>query len=113
MMIRRTGASSRARGGLAFAVSLAFVGPAFADDAKDGEALANQLCARCHVVSHEVGPAFAEIAKGPHASRDSLRDFLRATHADVSHPGAMPAPELSEHQIDALAAYIAGLRAAP
>ncbi len=112
-MIRSTGASNGARGSLAFAVSLALAGPAFAGEAKDGEALADQFCARCHVVSQQVGPAFAEIAKGPHASREALRDFLRATHADVSHPGAMPAPELSERQIDALAAYIAGLRPAP
>ncbi len=67
---------------------------------------------RCHAVSETVGPSFAKIAKGPHATPDSLRDFLRSTHSDVSHPSAMPSPELTEQQIDDIAAYIASLRPA-
>ncbi len=112
-MIRRTATSKPGR---AFVAALAFaatlVAPALADEVKDGEALADRLCGRCHVVSQQVGPAFVDIAKGAHASRDALRDFLRGTHSDVRHPNAMPAPELSEQQIDALAAYIASLHGA-
>ena len=83
--------------------------PAAADEVKDGEALAERLCVKCHVVAQTVGPPFADIAKGPHASAGSLRDFLRSTHSDVSHPNAMPSPSLSQREIDALVAYIASL----
>ena len=94
---------------------IAFRAGAAADeptDVKAGQALAIKACSRCHVVSESVGPPFAEIAKGPHATPDSLRDFLRSVHSDVSHPSAMPSPELTEQQIDDLAAYIASLRPA-
>jgi cytochrome c551/c552 len=112
-MIGGTGAANRGRAfGAALAFAAALAAPALADQAKDGEALADRLCGRCHVVSQQVGPAFVDIAKGAHASRDALRDFLRGTHSDVSHPNAMPAPELSEQQIDVLAAYIASLHGA-
>jgi len=97
------------RAALAFFAALAAV-PAVADEVKDGEALAERLCVKCHVVSQAVGPPFADIAKGPHASAAFLRDFLRSTHADVSHPNAMPSPALSQSEIDALAAYITSLR---
>ncbi len=94
---------------------IAATGGATADEAGDaraGEALAIKACSQCHVVSKRVGPPFAEIANGPLASPNALRDFLRSTHADVSHPNAMPSPGLTERQIDDLAAYIASLRAA-
>ena len=110
-MILRTRMSDVARAGFAFAALLAF-SPAFAQDAKTGEALADRLCAKCHVVSREVGPPFVDIAKGPHGSFGSLRDFLRSTQATVSHTHAMPNPELSQSEIDAVAAYIAGLKPA-
>ena len=96
---------------LVLAAAFALPGRALADDIKDGEALADRLCAKCHVVSLKVGPAFVDIAKGPHASAATLGDFLRSTHADVSHPNAMPTPELSEREIESLAAYIASLHA--
>ena len=83
-----------------------------AGDVNAGQALANQFCSRCHVVSEKAGPTFAEIAKAPHATPSALRDFLRSTHANVSHPSAMPNPELTEQQIDDLAAYIDTLRPA-
>ena len=66
-----------------------------AGDVRTGEDLAIKLCSRCHVVSEKAGPPFAEIAKGPHATPDALRAILHSTHADVSHPGAMPNPESS------------------
>ena len=83
-----------------------------ASDARAGQDLAIKVCSQCHVVSERVGPPFAEIAKGPHAAPEALRDFLRSTHSDVAHPNAMPAPELTERQIDEIAAYIASLRGA-
>jgi mono/diheme cytochrome c family protein len=110
----RTRPSTNARAlGAALLLCAAFAvpSPALADEVKDGAALADRLCAQCHVVSREVGPAFIDIAEGPHASRGALSDFLRSTHSDVSHPNAMPAPELSPHEVDSLAAYIASLRA--
>jgi len=83
-----------------------------ASDVQAGYALAIKACSPCHAVSETVGPSFAKIAKGPHATPDSLRDFLRSTHSDVSHPSAMPSPEHTEQQIDDIAAYIASLRPA-
>ena len=41
-----------------------------------------------------------------------MRNFLRSTHSNISHPSAMPNPELTEQQIDDIAAYIASLRTA-
>ncbi len=111
---RRNGAAL-IRPFLAAGLMIAATGDATADEAGDvraGEALAIKACSHCHVVSKRVGPPFAEIAKGPHATPSALRDFLHSTHADVSHPSAMPSPELTERQIDDLAAYIASLRAA-
>jgi mono/diheme cytochrome c family protein len=83
-----------------------------AGEVRAGQVLAIKACSPCHVVSEPVGPPFAEIAKGPRATPDSLRDFLRSTHADVSHPHEMPNPEVTERQIDDLAAYIESLRPA-
>jgi hypothetical protein len=57
------------------------------------------------------GPTFAEIANGGHAAPDTLLAFLRSTHSDVSHPGAMPNPGLTERQIDQISAYLGSLRA--
>ena len=100
---------------LATGVMIAMTAAASAAEASDvtaGEALAIKLCSRCHVVSEKAGPPFAEIAKGPRATPGALRDFLRSTHADVSHPSAMPSPGLTEPEIDDLAAYIDSLRPA-
>ncbi len=83
-----------------------------AGDVRAGEALAIKACSPCHIVSEREGPPFAQIAKGPHATPNALRDFLRSTHSDVSHLSSMPTPELTEQQIDDIAAYIASLRTA-
>jgi mono/diheme cytochrome c family protein len=101
--------------GVAVGAMIVLGGAAFADEAREvkaGQELAEKICSRCHVVSEKVGSPFPDIAKGDHATPAALRDFLHATHANVSHPGAMPNPELTEHEIDALAAYIASLRPA-
>jgi hypothetical protein len=51
-----------------------------------------------------------DIAKGDHASPNALRNFLRSTHSDVSHPGATPNPGLTDAQIRSIAAYLSTLR---
>ena len=114
-MTRRTGiwsGASALKAAVLLAAALVAIGPVRADEVKRGEALAQRLCSNCHVVYREVGPTFIDIAKGPHASPAALSDFLRSTHADIRHPDAMPTPELSQREIDALAAYIASLRPA-
>ena len=100
---------------LAASLLISATGGATADEAGDvkaGQALAIKVCSPCHVISERVGPPFAQIAKGPRATPDALRDFLHSTQADVSHPNAMPNPGLTERQIDDLAAYIASLHGA-
>jgi mono/diheme cytochrome c family protein len=95
------------------AAAVAFASGALADEgdkARQGQELAVKLCAPCHVVSEKAGPSFADIAKGSHADPDTLRDFLRSAHSDVAHTNAMPNPELTQQQIDLLAAYLASLR---
>jgi len=115
-MTMRTQPRGRARfvgATLAVGAMISLCGVASADEASDaraGQDLAVKVCSPCHVVSQRIGPPFADIAKGPRATPEALRDFLHSTHADVSHPNAMPAPELTERQIDELAAYIASLR---
>jgi mono/diheme cytochrome c family protein len=100
---------------LAMGLLIATAGGAAADEAGDvraGEALAIKACSPCHIVSERAGPPFAAIAKGPHATPNALRDFLRSTHSDVSHLSSMPSPELTEQQTDDIAAYVASLRTA-
>ncbi len=79
--------------------------------ARAGAALAAQACSPCHVVAKPVGPPFADIANGPRAAPDALRDFLHATHSDIGHAGAMPNPQLTDRQIEEIAAYLATLHA--
>ncbi len=81
-----------------------------ASDARAGLELAKSVCSPCHVVSQAVGPPFAEIAKGPRAAPEALRDFVHSTGSDVSHPSAMPNPSLTDRQIDEITAYLATLR---
>jgi len=78
-------------------------------DAANGERLARQWCANCHVIDGS-GPS-ARLPQGPpsfrvaagHLDPGELRAFL-------SHPhGAMPDLALSRSEIDDLIAYIEGL----
>jgi mono/diheme cytochrome c family protein len=81
-----------------------------------GRELAASACSPCHALAAPSPPqssaaaSFAEIAQGAKSSGAALHDFLRSTHNNVSHPGAMPNPQLTEKQIDAIAAYVASLR---
>jgi mono/diheme cytochrome c family protein len=79
-------------------------------DAANGERLARQWCANCHVIDGS-GPS-ARLPQGPpsfrvaagHLNPGELRAFL-------SHPhGAMPDLALSRAEIDDLIAYIEALR---
>lgn len=102
--------------------TLAFPMSADADNAKDiraGEALAMKACLPCHVIpshpsqqqaSPPSGPPFEEIAKGSKAAPEALRVFLLSTRSNVSHPGAMPNPGLTEDEIPLISAYLASLR---
>jgi mono/diheme cytochrome c family protein len=67
-----------------------------ASEARAGQELAAKVCSPCHVVAETPGPPFAEIAKGERGAPEALRDFLHATHSNMSHPGAMPNPELTD-----------------
>jgi mono/diheme cytochrome c family protein len=100
---------------LAIALTTGHGACAWAEDAKDvraGEDLASKICSPCHVVIKPSGPSFAEIAKGSHASSESLRTFLRTTQNSVSHPGAMPNLDLTAEQIRLISEYLASLREA-
>ncbi len=100
---------------LAIAVSIGIYTGALAGDASDiraGQELAAKVCSPCHVISERPGPSFAEIANGGHADPEALLAFLRSTHSDVSHPGAMPNLELTDRQIEQISAYLRNLRAA-
>jgi cytochrome c1 len=100
--------------------------PAFADadkvkDIQVGKELAMKVCSPCHVIpSHPIqeqasrpsGPPFEEIAKGSKATPEALRVFLFSTHSNVSHPGAMPNPGLTEEEVQLICAYLTSLRKA-
>jgi mono/diheme cytochrome c family protein len=99
----------------AIAAALGMGAAAWADEASDireGQDLAAKVCSPCHAVAAPPGLSFAEIAKGTHAAPDALRALLTSTQSDVSHPYAMPNPELTERQIDEISAYLGSLRGA-
>lgn len=81
--------------------------------------MARELCASCHVVAadQEQAPilkppimSFEEIAQQPKTDVSSLQGFLSSTHSNVSHPAAMPNPQLTADQIRDVVAYILSLR---
>jgi len=113
VVIRRSAARDGISAILLVGAAIGLLGPALAEDqnnARTGERLAQKLCSSCHLVGRLPGPSFADIARGDHASPDALRNFLHSTHSDVSHPGAMPNPELTDEQIRAIAAYLSTLQ---
>jgi len=79
-------------------------------DAADGERLARQWCANCHVIN-STGPA-TTIPQGPpsfhiiagHLDPAQMRAFLTHPH------GAMPDLGLTRAEIDELIAYIESLK---
>ncbi len=95
----------------AVATAMALLSPLAARaDAANGERLARQWCASCHVVNG--GGMAAAIPQGPpsfrtiagHLNPDQTRAFLSRPH------GAMPDLALTRAEIDDLVAYIGNLR---
>jgi len=97
-------------------------GPVLAESAgavQAGKELAVSLCSPCHIVSPQSserrpsgsgGPSFLDIAQGPKTAPEALRGFLRSTSSSVAHPAAMPHLDLTDEQIEAIAAYLSSLR---
>jgi mono/diheme cytochrome c family protein len=81
-----------------------------AADPRRGLALAEEFCARCHVVRRgqqtgEPGvPSFMRMAGDPKLSRESLRQFMTVPHVE------MPPPILTREEADDVIAYIFSLR---
>jgi mono/diheme cytochrome c family protein len=84
-----------------------------------GRQLALKFCASCHVVTADQREApvmtpptrsFEEIAQQPKTDAFFLQGFLSSTQSNVSHPAAMPNPQLTANQIRDLVAYILSLR---
>jgi len=82
--------------------------PSWAADATQGEQLAHQWCASCHLLPGATQPVpqgpptFRDLAH--HDTPDHLRSFLMRPH------GSMPPLSLSRTEIDDLVAYIDTLR---
>jgi hypothetical protein len=55
-------------------------------------------------------PTFEEIARSDKSDAEYFRGFPTGTQSNVSHPGAMPNPQLPPEQIDKIIAYIRSLR---
>lgn len=84
-------------------------GPAAAQDAAAGRALAQQWCTSCHIVvpgadGSDAAPTFAAIANDPNVTERGLRAWL----ADPHPP--MPNLNLSRTEIDNIIAYLKTLR---
>jgi mono/diheme cytochrome c family protein len=84
--------------------------PADAADVAQGEALARQWCASCHVVGTadagvrpDAPPSFVGIARRPETSESSLRAWLGTPHPN------MPSFDLSRSAVEDLTAYIKSL----
>lgn len=115
MDIRRKGAGSRQRWVTAAAVASIVLSAGTAQAAEDietGRALAERLCARCHMApgqGEKLGPndipAFAAIAQRRNQSHEGIVAWLR------SIPPIMPNHHLSQDEMHALAAYILTLGA--
>jgi mono/diheme cytochrome c family protein len=74
-----------------------------------GRKIASESCGTCHEVegaapTREKGPSFASIAKMPSTTELSIKVFLQSSHRN------MPNLILSPDEIDALTAYIVGLK---
>jgi len=91
-------------------VLTAAASPSIAADPRQGEQLARQWCANCHVIGdmpagsvQQGPPSFRAVAQGK-LSADQLRGFLSDPHPP------MPDLALTRSEIDELIAYIATLR---
>ena len=93
---------------------LAFPGLAAAQGqpmAGEGQRIARQWCANCHMVSrdmpppaNDVAPSFPALAAMSTTTETGLRVFLQTPHAN------MPNYQLSRGETDAVVAYLLSLR---
>jgi len=88
------------------------------DDVQKGHHLAVLVCSNCHVagpdqlidpVLRPPAPSFKSIAQRTTTSADTIRTFLTTTHRDMSNPGGMPNPELTDFQLRHVTAYLLSL----
>lgn len=93
--------------------ALAMVQPAGADEIARGQALAQRLCAVCHMnpgQGEKTGPdgipGFGAVARRPGQAPEQIVKWLR------SRPSQMPDHGVTLDEAHALAAYIVSLRAA-
>ncbi len=93
--------------------------PASPDQIAEGQKFAERVCGACHVVTNDPneipirrppGPSFAELAKWPKLTEQSLRQLLTSNHHDLGATGAMPNPRLADYQIDRVVAYLLSLK---
>lgn len=97
--------------------TLVGVAHAFAADDKkqaaaNGAQIAQAICSECHAVDANAdkkspnpkAPRFSDVAAMPSTTELSIKVFLRSSHKD------MPNLMLDDGEIDALSAYILGLR---
>jgi mono/diheme cytochrome c family protein len=96
--------------GLAALGALLLIAPAQAQDATTGAQIVQSECAGCHAVGGEAkspeakAPRFADVAALPSTTELSLKVFLRSSHKN------MPNILLEPDEIDAVSAYILGLK---
>ena len=95
------------------ALLLAFTGPGSAATIAKGRALAEQLCATCHMgpdqgekQSASEIPGFQAVAERPDQSVEGIIQWLRSV------PPMMPDHRLSQDEMEAIAQFIMSLRTA-
>lgn len=86
----------------------------------EGERLAQEVCAACHVVAQKQdrdpilkdrAPSFCEIANRPQTTAHGVAHFVLTTHWDEkSAPVKMPDPMLNKDQAAAVSRYVMSLR---
>jgi mono/diheme cytochrome c family protein len=88
--------------------------PAQAGSVDEGRALAERLCASCHMgpgqgekTSPDGIPGFQAVARRPHQTFAGIIDWLRSV------PPMMPDHHLTQDEMAALAAFIMSLKDAP
>lgn len=93
-----------------------------ADDVHKGRELAIKICANCHVAARDQpyrpilrpsAPSFAAIAQRKTTNANSIQSFLTTTHRGLDNPKGMPNPELLDHQVKEVTAYLLSLRKKP
>ena len=97
-----------------------FTDQLFVDQLAEGRALAQKICAACHVVTEHSNearpvarfpaPSFAELARRPSVTQEALRQVLSSGHRFVGPNQAMPNPRLAQYQIDEIIALFDTLR---